>query len=260
MRLYRYILLLAIAIASVAYAETSQEKGLQIAKETDARNQGFADTSVEMTMELRNRNGDSSIRQMRTMTLEVADDGDKSMTIFDSPADVRGTAMLTFTHKTGNDDQWLYLPALKRVKRISSSNKSGPFMGSEFAYEDLGSQEVEKYSYNWIRDEELNGIACFVVERTPVYDKSGYTRMMTWINKETYQPVQIEFYDRRNSHLKTLQMEEYKLYSGKFWRPQKLTMVNHQNGKSSILSFSEYTFGSGLDSNDFTENSLKRMR
>ncbi len=122
-------------------------------KEVDARDQGFGDTSSVLTMTLRNRHGEEVTRQMRSRALEVADDGDKSMIIFEDPADVKGTALLTFSHKTADDDQWLYLPALKRVKRISSSNKSGPFMGSEFAYEDLSSQEVEKYTYKYLRDE-----------------------------------------------------------------------------------------------------------
>ena len=110
-------------------------------------------------------------------TLEVLEDGDKSIFIFEHPRDVSGTAVLTFTHKHGPDDQWLYLPALKRVKRISSDNKSGSFVGSEFAYEDLSSQEVEKYTYKWIQDAPCPGkeeITCFNSEDYPVDKSSGY--------------------------------------------------------------------------------------
>ena len=139
-------LLMLLGLSLNAAAQTPEEKGLEIAVEADRRDTGFHDSTATMAMLLKNRRGDESTRDIRVRTLEQKNDGDKSLTIFDRPADVKGTAFLSFTHKSGPDDQWLYLPALKRVKRISSRNKSGPFMGSEFAYEDLSSQEVEKYT------------------------------------------------------------------------------------------------------------------
>ncbi|MDX2456508.1 MAG: outer membrane lipoprotein-sorting protein, partial [Gammaproteobacteria bacterium] len=139
-------------------AETPEEKGLAIAQEADRRDSGFRNYTNDVQMILKNKQGQESVREIRSRTLEVDDDGDKSMTIFDQPRDIKGTALLSFTHKTGPDDQWLYLPALKRVKRIASDNKSGPFMGSEFAFEDITSQEVDKYTYKFIRDDTLNGM------------------------------------------------------------------------------------------------------
>ena len=150
-------------------AETPQEKGLAIAQEMDQRDLGWQDSQSDMTMTLRNKQGNESKRAMRSKSLEVTGDGDKGLTIFDSPGDVKGTAFLSFTHATKADDQWLYLPALKRVKRISSSNKSGPFMGSEFAYEDISSQEIEKYTYEWLKDEAVDGKEAFVIQRNPQY-------------------------------------------------------------------------------------------
>ena len=129
-------------------------------------------------MILKNKQGQESTREIRSKTLEVDGDGDKSMTIFNKPNDVKGTALLSFTHKQGPDDQWLYLPALKRTKRIASDNKSGPFMGSEFAFEDIASQEVEKYTYKFLRDDSLGEMDVFVFERYPVDKKSGYTRQI----------------------------------------------------------------------------------
>ena len=144
-------LLTVIPVASVA--QDSQQRGLEIAQAAKAYDKDFTDFIADMTMTLKNKSGKTSTRLIRIRTLEVEDDGDKSLSIFDEPADVKGTAMLTYTHGLEPDDQWLYLPALKKVKRISSRNKSGPFMGSTFAFEDLGSQEVEKYTYNFLRDE-----------------------------------------------------------------------------------------------------------
>jgi len=241
-------------------AETAEEQGLAIAVEADKRDEGFGDSTANMTMELRNKQGDSSTRYIRIKTLEVIGDGDKSMSIFDKPADVKGTAFLTFSHAIKPDEQWLYLPALKRVKRINSKNKSGPFMGSEFAYEDIASQEVEKYTYKYLRDETLDGIDCFVIERYPAYEHSGYTRQVAWINKAEYRPEKIVFYDRKNTLLKTLTYDGYKQYLDKFWRADAMNMENHQTGKSTTLTWSDYQFKTGLKDSNFNKNSLKRAK
>ena len=243
-----------------AMAETPEEKGLAIAIEDDKRDNGFQDFKADMKMILKNRQGEKSTRVIRNKTLEVNGDGDKSLVIFDRPKDIKGTALLNFTHSTGNDDQWLYLPALKRVKRISSANKSGSFMGSEFAYEDVTSQEVEKYTYKWIRDEEINGENSFVFERYPTYKNSGYTRQVVWLDKSEYRIHKIEFFDRKNSLLKTLDYKGYQKYLDRYWYPDEMFMVNHQTGKSTLLAWTNYKFRNGFEDRAFNKNSLKRAR
>jgi len=252
-----------ILFSSIAHAQdtyASNEKGLAIAVEADRRDTGFVDSSANMVMELKNKYGDVSTRNIRIKTLEVMGDGDKSMSIFDKPADVKGTAFLTYSHSLKPDEQWLYLPALKRVKRINSKNKSGPFMGSEFAYEDLASQEIEKYTYKYLRDEMYDGVDCFVVERFPAYEHSGYTRQVAWVDKEKYVAKKIDFYDRKNTLLKTLTNMDYKQYLGQYWRPDKMLMENHQTGKSTTLSWENYKFKNGFSNKTFSKNSLKRAR
>lgn len=251
---------LAFGIVAPTQAQTPEEKGLAIASESDRRGDGYGDSSTTMRMVLRNRQGEESSREIRSKALEVKDDGDKSLIIFDEPRDVAGTALLTYTHRSGDDDRWLYLPALKRVKRIASSNKSGPFMGSEFAYEDLGSQEVDKYTYKYLRDEALDGQKCFVFERYPVDKTSAYTRMVVWMDQAEYRPLKLEFYDRKESLLKTLTLSGYKKYIDKFWRPAQLDMVNHQTGKSTTLTFKDYKFRNGYTDRDFDQNSLQSAR
>lgn len=243
-----------------AWAETPEEQGLAIAVEADRRDTGWGDMTATMTMVLRNRQGEESTREIRVRQLEVEGDGDKGLTIFDEPRDVQGTAFLTFTHKTGPDDQWLYLPALKRVKRISSKNKSGPFMGSEFAYEDIASNEVEKYTYRYLRDEVYEGMDCFVLERYPVDPNSGYTRQVAWIDKAEYRPQKIVYYDRKDALLKTLTFDGYRQYLDQYWRADRYYMENHQTGKSTELFWRDYRFRTGLGERDFDKNSLKRVR
>lgn len=255
------LLLAAIpATAVVDPAQSAEENGLAVAREADRRDTGWGANQSELKMVLRNRQGQESEREMRNRALEVEGDGDKSLVIFDTPRDVKGTAFLTFAHKDGNDDQWLYLPALKRVKRIASNNKSGPFMGSEFAYEDISSQEVEEYTYTYLRTEELDGRTCHVVEQIPVDKKSGYTKQIVWYDDQEYRVWKTEYYDRKDELLKTLVFEGYRQYAEAFWRADRLFMENHQTGKSTVLEFTNYEFGVDLDERDFDQSSLARVR
>ncbi|MEM9158733.1 MAG: outer membrane lipoprotein-sorting protein [Verrucomicrobiota bacterium] len=253
-------LLATLIAAPFASAMTPEERGLEIARESDKRDTGFGDTVSDMEMVLENRHGETSTRKMTLKTLEGIGEGDKTLITFDQPRDVKGTAFLSFTKKVGPDDQWLYLPALKRVKRISSNNKSGPFVGSEFAYEDMTSQEVEKYTYKFLREEELDGEKCFVIERYPVDPKSGYTRQISWIDQEHYRVMQIDFFDRKNELLKTLTFNGYQQYLDKFWRPELMRMENHQTGKNTDLGWSNYRFANGYNDRDFDRRSLENAR
>jgi outer membrane lipoprotein-sorting protein len=245
-----------------AWAVDPAAQGLRIAQEWNERDQGFGDTRAYMEMELQNRAGKKSVREMRTDTFEIADpnEGDKSLVLFERPRDVKGTAFLTFAHIQEADDQWLYLPALKRVKRISSKNKSGPFVGSEFAYEDLSAQELKKYTYKWLRDEACGDQECYVVEQIPTYKNSGYTRMVVWFDKAEYRQQKIDYYDRKKSLLKTLTYGDYRQYLEKYWRPHDMHMVNHQTGKQTRLKFEKIDFRTGLTDKHFSKNSLKRAR
>jgi len=253
-------LLLLFIIPGLAFAESPEEKGLAIAVEADRRDTGFGDSKANLTMLLKNRHGETSTRHIRLRTLEVDGDGDKSISIFDRPRDVKGTAFLSFTHKTGTDDQWLYLPALKRVKRIASRNKSGSFMGSEFAYEDISSQEIEKYTYKYIKNEPCGELECFVYERYPEDKNSGYSRQVAYYDTKEYRPQKIVYYDRKNTLLKTLTYRAYQQYIDQYWRADEMFMENHQTGKTTLLTWKDYVFRNGFSSRDFNRNSLKRAR
>jgi outer membrane lipoprotein-sorting protein len=260
MKKYIFSAAIMTLLSQTVLAETAEEKGLRIAQEADKWDIGFNDSSSNMQMTLKNRAGEISSRRMRNKTLEMKSDGDKSLALFDEPADIKGVAMLTFSHGLEPDNQWMYLPALKRVKRISSRNKSGPFMGSEFAFEDLGSQEIEKYTYKFLREEPCGeGWTCYVSERTPAYQYSGYSKQITWLDTEAYRPVKIEYYDRKNSKLKTLKQTGFQQYLDHYWRADKMHMLNHQTGKETTLEWTNYAFRTGLTARDFNKNALKRQ-
>jgi outer membrane lipoprotein-sorting protein len=243
---------------SASMAQSPEARGLEIAQAAEDADKGFESSKASLKMILTNKQGQESQRYLENQTLELHDDGDKSLIVFNSPKDVEGTATLTFTHKSTADDQWLYLPALKRVKRISSDNKSGPFMGSEFAYEDLSSQEVEKYKYKYIKEDDVNGNKAYVVERYPVDPKSGYTKQVVWYNKENFRIEKTDYYDRKGALMKTLTFKNYKQYLNKHWRASELAMENHLSGKKTRLLFENYSFKTGLKDQDFSQNSLVR--
>ena len=251
---------LTLASNAALALSAEEQKGLDISMEAKKRDLGWQDSTADMVMLLRNKQGQESIREIKIKSLEVHGDGDKSLTIFNKPRDVKGTAFLSFSHPVAADEQWLFLPALKRVKRISSRNKSGPFMGSEFAFEDLSSFEVEKYSYKYLGVEQLNGVTNFKVEQYPVDENSGYTRRIVWLDTLEYRINKIDFYDRKDSLLKTLTFSGYKQYLAKHWRADIQEMINHQNGKSTELKWTNYDFKTGLNDSDFNRNSLKRAR
>ncbi len=254
------LMLFNFSVALSAQAEDAAAKGLAIVTEADQRDTGWKDSTAAMHMVLINAAGQRSEREIRIKTLEVAGDGDKSQSIFDSPKDVQGTSFLSFSHATVPDEQWLYLPALKRVKRISSANKSGPFMGSEFAFEDLSSNEIEKYRYEYLRDEKIDGMDCYVVRSFPQYEHSGYKYRDAWIDKQEYRTLKVDFYDRKGALLKTLTQTGFKQYLNKYWRAEQFIMVNHQTHKRTELTWKDYQFQVGLTDADFNRNSLMRSK
>lgn len=260
-RLVSLLACVVVAVSSAA-AETAEEKGWRIAEAADLRDRGWGDAVAGVTMTLVNKHGDETERHLRMRFLENPDpeDGDRSMLIFDQPRDIRGTALLSHAHVLEPDDQWLFLPALKRVKRINSNNKSGPFMGSEFAYEDFSSSGLRKFDYKWVRDERCGKRQCSVLERYPRYENSGYSRQLVWIDQEDLQEQRLEYYDRRNSLLKTLTLSDLRQYLGRYWRAHDMLMENVQTGKSSRMVWQVFQFKTGLGKADFTKASLKRAR
>ena len=234
--------------------------GLEILKKTDKNMSGYGDSQSILVMQLINAKGEITERSMRSKLLEVEDDGDKSLFVFESPRAIKGTALLSYAHKVEPDDQWLYIRAIKRVKRIISKNKSGPFLGSEFSVEDLSFQEIEKFLYKYLGDDQYNNQDCFIIERTPLDPYSGYTKQLVWVDKNNYLIQKIELFDRKAFHLKSQFFRGYKKYLNSFWRPGEIEMINHQNGKSTILRFEELSFQNGFTDKDFIQNSLKRSK
>jgi outer membrane lipoprotein-sorting protein len=231
------LLLILLCITKLSFAESTQEKGERIARKVEDSQKGYLGEQSLLEMQLISANGDIVSRKIKSITQEN-ESGDKSIIEFLYPLDVKGTKLLTWSHKDKDDDQWLFLPAFKRVKRIASSVKSGAFMGSEFTYEDFGGQSVEKYTYNFLKDENFSTHPCWVVERVPKEKSSGYSKQIVWFDQKRLLPLKVEYYDRKSELLKTGIFEDQQKIDG-YWRTQKITMTNHQTKKKSIMLWQE---------------------
>ncbi|MEX0310381.1 MAG: outer membrane lipoprotein-sorting protein [Tateyamaria sp.] len=251
----------ALALSPIAaLAQTAQEKGFAIAQKSDLSDKGFGKSSVQVTMTLTNRAGARTTREMQIDTLEKSGrgNGDRSLIQFFSPGDVDGTALLSHAKIQKADDQWLFLPSLSRVKRMSSANKSGPFVGSEFSFEDLTISELGKFDYRYLETKTVDGMQMDILECIPAYNRSGYSRVLCHFDTQHNQARKFEFYDRGGQRLKTLTLTNYKRY-GSVWRPQKQTMVNHLTGKTTTLDFGAFDFNARLRGNDFEPSALERL-
>lgn len=235
------------------------EAGREIAEKAQATQRNFVDESVTTTMYLVNANKDTVVRHLRNLTIERKNAEDYSIIQFLNPPDVRGTGLLTYQVPSGDDKQWLYLPELRRVKQISSRNKSGAFMGSEFAFEDISNNTLDRFTYKLIGEEEYEGKACYIVERLPTYKSSGYTKIKTWYDKATHLIHRAEYTDRKKSLLKVMTFNGWQQYKNGTWRAEKMRMENLQTRKVSTLIFSDRKMGVGLKEREFNKRNLQRV-
>lgn len=236
----------------------AQNQGYDIAKKSYDLDKGFHNYSADIAMTLSNKKGKSITRNLSMKVLEVEKDGNKSLMEFQNPADVKGTKVLTFSHGVADNDQWLYLPALARVKRISATAKSGSFLGSEFAFEDFASTELEKYDFLFVKEAMYKNTSVYVIERFPKDKHSGYLKQVVFYNKENYQVMKINYFDRKGQHVKTLLFLDYKKFNIGISRPLKLIMNNAKNGKSTELKYENFNFqDSNIRNADFSPTGIK---
>lgn len=247
------LLLPAVAVTRAKASDT--DRGLEVARNVDKANSGFVSEVGTAELKLIDAHGATVSRVLSLRTLEQPDDGDRSIVTFLSPSDVAGTRLLTWAHDNREDDQWLFLPAINRVKRISGRNKTGSFMGSEFSYEDLAAPGVEEFTYNFLREENFKGADTWVYERRSRDNDSGYSRQVLWVAKSLMQSVKIEFYDRRNELLKTATFSGFHGY-GKQYRASSIEMSNEQTHKRSLLTWQSLKLGEKLGGSDFRPDAL----
>lgn len=247
------MLFILIALSSLSFAD---EKGMEVAKRMEKANEGYQSEKASIEMVLLDAHGTKTIRKMERALLEVQGDADKSIMTFLTPNDIKGTKMLTHGHKDKNDEQWLYLPSTKKVKRINGRGRQSSFMGSEFTFEDLGSQDPEKYDFKLLSEDKEQ----WVLERRPK-EESGYSKQIAYNSKKYHSPIKVEYFDRQEKLLKVATFSDFQSYQvgqKTLWRPNSVTMKNVQTRKESVLKWENREVGVSIPTNLFNSNTLTR--
>jgi outer membrane lipoprotein-sorting protein len=216
------------------------------------------DQTSDLTMTLINKSGDERVRKIKQFTKDFGD-VEKSIMFFTSPADVKNTSFMNWTYDDPdkNDDQWIYLPALKKVKRISSDSKSDYFMGSDFTYDDLGDRKLDDDTHKLLREETIDGVDYYVVESIPKDEDYMYSKTITWIRKDNFIGLKKEFYDEDGELLKTLKIKSFKEISG-FLVITHSEMENIQKNHRTSMKLDNIKINTGIPSSKFSERMMMR--
>ena len=250
------IIAMIIAIGFSPEVTGQSLTGKQIIEKVYNRPTGDDQTS-DLTMTLINKSGAQRVRVIKQFTKDLGE-VEKSIMFFLSPADVKNTSFMSWTYDSDqSDDQWIYLPALKKTKRISSDSKSDYFMGSDFTYDDLGDRKLEDDIHKLLRDETLDGKECYVVESVSKDEDYMYSKTVVWVNKSTFIGVQKEFYDEDEDLLKTLTIKEVEKISD-IWVITNSEMKNVQKNHRTTIILSNIQINTGISDSKFTERMMMR--
>ena len=250
------IMAMIIAVPIVSFAQ-KKITGLQIIENVYNRATGN-DMQGDLTMTLTNSRGDQRMREIKQFTKDFGK-MEKKIMFFVSPADVRNTSFMNWSYDEAgkDDDQWIYLPALKKVKRISSESKSDYFMGSDFTYDDLGDRHPIDDTHKLLREEKVDGKDCYVVESIPKDEDYMYSRTVSWIIKDKWIGLKKEFYDEDEELLKTLTIKKYEKIKG-YWTILSSEMHNVQKDHTTKMELANVKLDTGIPANKFTERMMKR--
>jgi outer membrane lipoprotein-sorting protein len=248
------IVLTAFSVSSFAQDDIS---GLEIIKKVYNRPTG-TDQEGTLTMTLINSRGDQRVREIKQYIKDFGKE-EKKIMFFIAPADVRNTSFMNWSYdeEGRDDDQWIYLPALKRVKRISSDSKSDYFMGSDFTYDDLGDRHPSEDTHKLLREEDIDGQQCYVVESIPKEEDYMYSRTITWVIKDKWIGLKKEFYDEDDDHLKTLSVKEFEKIKD-YWIITNSQMHNVQKEHTTDMKLENLKIDTGIRDTWFTERMMKR--
>lgn len=251
------------ALAEPPVAQATADGRTIMDKVAQARRVAGSEAVVEMS--IINKKGQARTRKL-TMATKLFEGGktEKRIYRFLSPADVEGTGVLVFDYEDKADDVWVYLPALRKTRRIVSSQRSKSFMGSEFSYGDLNIPELDDYTYSVAGQESEGGESCWVIEAKPkdakVAKDEGYSRKRYWVSKSSYAVRKGSYYDLDGDLLKELRTKDIKLLDSKNkrYRAMHMEMTNKQNGRRSVFKSEKVTFAPETKDDYFTTRYLER--
>jgi hypothetical protein len=218
------------------------------------------------TLRIYDDKGNERIRQTSMASREF-DNGatEKRIIRFLSPAEVKGTSMLIVDYAEANDDMWIYMPALRKTRRIVSSEKSKSFMGSEFSNADMSAPNIDEFEYSLLRSEAADGCECWVIESIPVnedvMDEMGFDRKITWIGMKDYVLRKAEYYNEDDELFKEMRAGEVKSIdpSGEKHMATYMEMVNRENGRRSVMTMDKILYNPDVKLDYFTLSYLEKI-
>jgi hypothetical protein len=225
------------------------------AKKISIANKGFRTDVSEVELKIIDSSGSSVSRFMKSSIIETSE-GSKNLIEFTQPATVRGAKYLMWGYEIGENSQWIFVPALRTVKRIVGSENQNSFMGSEFSYEDLGQAELEKFTYSSMTSGSLGKRDSWVITRVPKSKDSTYSRQVLWYDKVFLVALRTEFYNQRNELVKIALATDIKQY-GQWYRATKIEMKNLVSRRSSALQWKNRIFGRSIVPSLFDPKRLK---
>jgi len=258
----RSILIILALLATAVWADDAKARAIM--EKVEARDDGN-NMTAHMEMILIDRRGDERVRMLRQFAKDFGKDEYRLM-FFLEPADVAGTGFLTYDYDDPDrdDDQWLYLPALKKTKRIASSDKSGSFMGSDFTYSDMTDRDLEDYDFQLVKESMVDKEKVWVIEATPrtkeVIDETGYTKSLLLVRQDNYVVIRAVHYEEKAGRLKFFEIKDLGQIDG-IWQPLEMHMTSKQGQQmihKTILKFYDVKFNQKLDDGIFTQRRLEQ--
>lgn len=230
-----------------------------IMQKQDVMNRGFKDEKTIGRLLILDTAGKSIERAFEFIQLEASKtQGAKALLRITQPASLSGTGLLTWRNPGREDDQWIFLPSLKKTNRIVGSAKKGRFIGSDFSFEDLTPKALEDCAYMWVRSEICDETTCQVIQCTPKIKDSGYSKITLWVRDSDTQTIKTEMYDAKGQLAKRAQFTDRRLIGNQYFRPHKVTMEDVVKKTSSQLLLDTVKVQNGLTDADFTRTALER--
>lgn len=242
----------------VLHADQKPMTGREVMVLEEERPDGDDRTSV-LKMTLINKRGSKRVREISSYSKDYGKDK-KSVMVFDRPADVKGTAFLSWEYDdpSREDDKWLYMPAMKKVRRISGASKNEYFMGSDFTYDDMGDRNVDEDSHKLLGEESVDGHLCWKVESVPIDPDDMYTRKVIWVSRDMHMVLKAEYYDK-DGLLKVYRVLDFGRVGG-FWTHRHSEMENVVRKHRTVMEFSAIQYDTGLEDGLFKVSSIQRGR
>lgn len=252
-KLFVAVMMIFFTMSPFAHAEMT---GKQIMEEQKIRHE-IPFEYTRSVMLLVDKKGNKEKRELEDYHKKLNNSEERFLLVFLSPASIRGTALLTWDYEVGASDQWLYLPAQKRMQRIAQASKKSYFMGTDFTYEDMEPEDIDNFSYSVVGAEDVEGKTCWIIEAVPAnavkQRESGYSRRKIWVSQDSFISMKIEFFDRRDKLIKRQTGRDFVKIKGTAWRPQKTLMNNLKRKHKTLMGVQVRRIEEAVDDSVFTE-------